>query len=400
MSYGENKRFDNLKLPVTWAVLAIVAVICVVAAILLLGDRREGLGEKDSGLRQVFDSVTKAPSSALSTPAQVVGEGGSFIDEYFFAVRENRELRKKVAELEQYRDQYHQAKDLNQRYEKLLNLRIEPEVETVAARSVSVTRGPFNRNRLINVGSQQGVAFGHPVMTEHGLIGRVVSVGPQVSRVMMVTDVVSHVPVMIMRSDARAIMNGDGGPYPKLDFIRGRDAIQEGDQIYSSGDGGIFPRGLPVGIARKGVDGWRVQLYANRSPIDFVKVLKYEDFTRLPDADSVMTSPDMTSVLPPPQAGAAVNSSASAAASTSSAVSAARPTSTPQTNATTSQSASARPAAAGATASRTTPPAASRPATPSPQPSAQPSPQPSTESNLRPYVPPAQTATPAPDADQ
>ncbi|EGF93420.1 rod shape-determining protein MreC [Asticcacaulis biprosthecium C19] len=302
MSYGDNKHFEHLKLPMTWAVMGVVGLVCIVAALMLLGDRSEQVEADAYARRQGFDSAAGPVNNVLSWPVHKVGDGTNWLDDYLFAVSENRILRKKVAELSQYENMYKQERDLNSRYEKLLNLRTEPELQMVAARSVSVSRGPFANNRLIDAGSKKGITFGNPVITDQGLVGRIVGVSSDVSRVLMVTDVTSHVPVMVMRSDARAMMNGDGNTgYTKLDFVRGKDSVREGDQVLTSGDGGIFPRGLPVGEAVKGVDGvWRVRLYSNRAPIDFVKVVKFQDFSQLPDASTLLRSPPVSDILPPP----------------------------------------------------------------------------------------------------
>ncbi len=325
MSYGDNnKHFEHLKLPMTWAVMGIVGFVCVVAALLFLGDRREAVEPGSYANRDGFDTVAGVPDKILAAPVHVVGDGTNWLDDYLFAVRENRILKKKVALLQQDHDRMVELQDVNSRYEKLLNLRTEPPVETVTARSVAVSRGPFSNNRLIDAGASKKISFGYPVITEQGLVGRVVGVSPDVSRVLMVTDVTSHVPVMMLRSDGRAMMDGDGGGYPKLDWVRGKDSVRVGDQILTSGDGGVFPRGLPVGEAVKGIDGvWRVRLYSNRSPIDFVKVLLFHDFSQLPNADALLRSPPVSDILPPPPMPAvqsAPASSASASATSSAAV--------------------------------------------------------------------------------
>ena len=323
MAYGDKTgHFEHLKLPMTWAVMGVVALVCVVAALLFLGDRREEVEASGYANRAGFDTVAGFPDKVLSYPVHKIGDGTNWFDDYFFAVRENRKLKMKVAELTQYRDLYIEEKDINSRYEKLLNLRTEPPVETVTARSVAVSRGPFANNRLIDAGSNKKISFGNPVITDQGLVGRIVGVSPDVSRVLMVTDITSNVPVMILRSDARAMMRGDGGGYPKLDWVRGKESVKAGDQILSSGDGGVFPRGLPVGEAVKGVDNvWRVRLYSNRSAIDFVKVLLFKDFSQLPNADTILRAPSVSDVLPPP-ALPAVQPASSAAASTAAASSA------------------------------------------------------------------------------
>jgi len=107
--------------------------------------------------------------------------------------------------------------------------------------------------------------------------------------------------VMIDRTNARAILSGDGGPNPRLDYLRGQDPVREGDRVLSSGDGGLMPRGLPVGYAVKGLDGrWRVALSSDKGPIDFVRVLLFQDFTQTVDQHQLDRLP-----TPPPTPGAA-----------------------------------------------------------------------------------------------
>ena len=387
MPYGDNKHFEHLKLPVTWAVMGIVVVVSIIAALMFLGDRREELDGKSFGDRSGFDSAAEPANAVLSTPVHVVGAGTSWLDDYLFAVRENRILKKKVAELSQYKDAYVEMKDINTRYEALLNLRTEPPVETVTARSVSVARGPFNNNRLIDAGADKKIAFGNPVITDQGLVGRIVGVSPHVARVLMVTDVNSHVPIMVMRTDARAMMDGDGGGYPKLDWVRGKDSVRKGDQILTSGDGGIFPRGLPVGEAVQGIDGgWRVRLYADRAPIDFVKVLLFKDFSQLPNAEALLRSPPVNQVLPAPvvpKPGNAV-AATSASASASSGSSQAQPASS-----------AAKPATT-ATSSSTAPKPAAKPVTPKPvkpKSAAASSSAAPAAGDLKPFVPPSTTSS-------
>ncbi len=382
MPYGDNKHFEHLKLPVTWLVIGIVGIVLVVAALMLLGDRRDEVDPSTYAARTAFDSVAEPVNSVLSGPVHAAGDGTNWLDDYLFAVRENRILKKKVAELNQYRDAYLEMKDVNTRYEALLNLRTEPPVETVTARSVSVSRGPFNNNRLIDAGSEKKIAFGNPVITDQGLVGRIVGVSPNVSRVLMITDVTSHVPIMVMRTDARARMTGDGGGYPKLEFVRGKDTVRQGDQVLTSGDGGIFPRGVPVGIAVKGVDNvWRVKLYADRAPIDFVKVLLFKDFSQLPNADQLLKTPPVSDLLPPPPMPKVdANSAATAAAAANSAAASAS-----------AAAAAPKPAPASTTT------AALRPATPKPEVKTAPKPKPAAapssaaaapaEPEFRPFVP-------------
>jgi rod shape-determining protein MreC len=204
----------------------------------------------------------------------------------------------------------------------------------VAARIVTDSHGPFADTRLSNAGSEKGVKAGNPVMSENGLVGRVIGVTNGASRVLLLTDIASRTPVMIDRTNARAILTGDGGPNPRLDYLRGRDPIREGDRLLTSGDGGVLPRGLPVGTAVKGLDGrWRVVLASDKAPIDFVRILLFEDFTQVVNQKELSQTP-----APPPTPGpggatvkpdAAVDAAAAVPSKAPAAADAASPTAKP-----------------------------------------------------------------------
>ncbi len=120
----------------------------------------------------------------------------------------------------------------------------------------------------------------------------------------------SRTPVLVARTDARAILLGDGGSNPRLGYLRGQEPVRDGDRVLTSGDGGVFPRGLPVGVAAKGLDGqWRVRLDADLTAIDFIRVLEFQDFTQFVDEKQL----EKTS-LPPLPAGEVVQSPPSSSA--------------------------------------------------------------------------------------
>lgn len=290
----------ELKVPLTWtaAVALIVAAVAVVAV--LISDRREALRTEAYGAtRGVADQVLTPVGDALSAPGRWTGSGVDAIRGYFFAVSENRRLKAELKEMDQWRAVALALRNENDRYRTLLGLKTDPPIPMVAARVVTDSRGPFADTRLANAGTEKGVKVGNPVMSENGLVGVIIGVTKGASRILLLTDTASKVPVMIDRTNARAILTGDGGPNPKLEYLRGIDPVKEGDRIMTSGDGGMLPRGLPVGTAVKGLDGrWRVVLASDKSPIDFVRILMFQDFVQLANLKALSER-----VVPPPTAG-------------------------------------------------------------------------------------------------
>jgi len=275
--------FGEVKVPLAWTAAVALVIAAIVAVTLIANDRRGTFKAQAYGVtRQAVDTVAAPVGGVLSTPLEWGGSAVNYVAGYFGAISENRRLKRELAEARQWRDVAIALKDRNERLESVLGLHTEPPIPMVTARVVLDSRGPFANSRLANVGTADGVVVGNPVMSDRGVVGRIVGLSPHISRVLTLTDVASKVPVLIDRTNARAILAGDGSGNPKLDYLRGRDAIKQGDRILTSGDGGVFPRGLPVGVAYKAFDGhWRVALAADSSSIDFVRILKFDDFSQL-----------------------------------------------------------------------------------------------------------------------
>lgn len=375
--------FKEMKVPLGWAAAAAVALTLAGAIALMVTDHRadnqHGAG---APVRETIDRIEAPVGRVVSAPAGWVRGAVNGVKGYFFAVGENRKLKRQLKAMNDLEAQNASLKDLNERYAALLELQTDPPIEMVTGRAVTDSRGPFANSRLINVGSDQGVKVGNPAMSENGLVGRVIGVTEGVSRITLLTDVASRVPVMIDRTNARAILTGDGGPSPRLAYLRSRDPPQPGDVVVTSGDGGLFPRGLPVGYAVKGIDGsWHVQLSSDRAPIDYVRILKFQDFSQLADlerlarvtapsamAGSAPNSQDPERRLPLPSAPPAPTPEPKAAEPK-----AAEPKSTASQTAqpqTTAQPKAAPPPPSPAPKTQNAPAAGAAAATPAPQPKA------------------------------
>lgn len=397
MSLRDNP-LGELKVPLTWTAGIVFLVVLIAAVAILLSDRREAFDTDAYGNpRTLSDKVMAPVGDVLSTPGRLTGQGVEGVRGYFFAVQENRRLRAELETMRQWRDVAVALRDTNDRYRAVLGLKTDPPIPMATARIVTDSRGPFAHTRLANAGAEKGITIGNPVMSENGLVGRVVGVTEGVSRVLLLTDVASRTPVMIDRTNARAILTGDGGPNPKLEHLRGHNPVREGDKVLTSGDGGLFPRGLPVGVVVKGLDGrWRVVLASDKAPVDYVRILLFEDFTQVVDRAALEPegAPPPTpgySTLPPPEPEPAPAASAPATpeparppAATRAQTPAPKTTPTPKTTAD-------RPAAATPPAkTAATPP----PKTPAPKAAATP---PATTAPAPKTTPPAKT-TPAPKA--
>ena len=291
--------FNEMRLPLLLSAAVALIIALVVGVTLLFSDRRETIQTQAYGVtRTMGDHVVAPVSSWITAPSRWVQNGVNAVQQYFFAVSENRRLRAELTVARTWRTTAIALQDTNERYRALLGLKVNPPIPMVSGLAVADSRGPFANSRLVNVGSEKKVEVGNPVLNENGLVGRVVGVAEGVSRVLLLTDVTSRTPVLLDRTDSRAILAGDGGPNPRLDYMRGPDPVKENDLVLTSGDGGVLPRGIPVGHAVKGLDGrWRVVLSADDGAIDYVRILLFKDFRQLANTPRLSELP-----APPPTA--------------------------------------------------------------------------------------------------
>jgi len=153
-----------------------------------------------------------------------------------------------VLELTEISQQYQSLKTENERLRGLLGSRARLPAQVLVAELVGVVPTPNTFQVIIDKGSAAGVTLGHAVIDAHGLFGQVVEVDRFTSRVLLIADTSHAVPVQVNRNGVRSIAGGTG----RLDILELENVpvtadIQEGDLLESSGLGGRFPRGYPVG---------------------------------------------------------------------------------------------------------------------------------------------------------
>lgn len=269
-------RFDSLpkagrthtRRRVTIAIL----IISLLVFVLGLNGRQPA-----SGAQKVAEGGAAQVMTILSMPVRGLESIFENISRHFELAQENETLRAEVARLRQIEDQGLALAEQVNYLEQVLNTEIiGPNLDTrIAARAVSENEGPFVRSALINAGLRKGVSDGDPVMTLNGLYGRIVRSGGRSSRALLLTDLNSRVAVMSQRSRARAILTGNNSASPTLEF-RGQSDWQAGDRVVTSGDDGVLPRGLPVGIVNAAdQSGLTVRLLTDKDPVDWVVITPF-----------------------------------------------------------------------------------------------------------------------------
>lgn len=157
----------------------------------------------------------------------------------------------------------------------LLSLKQNQPTIIGAFRIVGASGTSFMRSAILTGGRPDGLAIGQPAREGDGLVGRIVEVGQFSARVLLLTDLSSRVPVRVEASRQTAIAAGINGPELSIQFLSYGDPPKIGDDLFTSGDGGIFPPGIPVArVSRVTAEGIFAVPFANPNGLDVVVVMQ------------------------------------------------------------------------------------------------------------------------------
>lgn len=226
-----------------------------------------------AAVRSGFAELTTPISSGLHGMRRTVASLGSLGD-HIGGANEIRALHRRLADEQAVVLRARMIVQENHRLRRLLRLRDATEGPVLAARLVSSSASSTRRFATLNAGSLQGVQVGQPVRGPDGLIGRVLESGFGTSRVLLLTDAESIVPVRRTRDNMPAIAAGRGDG--TLD-IRSAGSVnapfQPGDLFVTSGTGGLYPPNIPVAkVTARARDTAIGHPFANPDSLDFALV--------------------------------------------------------------------------------------------------------------------------------
>lgn len=221
--------------------------ICLIGLVLLLLSSNFG-HERDW-------SLGEALLVELTAPIQAVVRGGVERVEkvwlgYLYLVNlreENRHLREKVEALERERQRHEELISASTRLAELLDLKETLDDPVAAAQVIGVDPTGWFKAVIVNKGKLDGIRVDMPVLSARGVVGRVVSVSQHYSKVLLIIDQNSAVDILVQRSRDRGMVKGMFSDVCRVDYLVSTSDVVVGDVLITSGLGGVYPKGLPVG---------------------------------------------------------------------------------------------------------------------------------------------------------
>lgn len=262
------RREQNLAL-----VSAVVsgAVITTGLLLLLVARVNPDAGAKMRGT--MLDIVTPI-WSVIRAPFDGAGRAIAWSSDYIGAVDRNRDLTAELASAKAELQKANADRLALVQIKQAMKVREPSRTTVVTARIVAATSGSVVRTVMLAAGAGDGVGIGMPVIAAQGLIGRTIEIGNHSVRVLLLTDPASRIPVVVQRTGQAGLAVGGNRPALELrDRVGPEVPLLTGDQVVTSGDGGIFPPGVPVGtIIAAGVEPPQIRPAANPIGVGFVNI--------------------------------------------------------------------------------------------------------------------------------
>jgi rod shape-determining protein MreC len=229
--------------------------------------------------------VTSPISSAGRGVSRFFGGIGESVGNYIQAGSQNAELKRRLDESRRRLIEAQATELENKRLKALLGLTRETQDGVAVTRIVGSSFASVRRLATLSAGASAGVRPGQPVRSADGLVGRVIEAGRWASRVLLVGDSASNVPVRLVRDGTAAIASGHGDGTIDLKTLElGENPFRRGDVLVTSGVGGVYPPDIPVAVVVS-VAGERTvaKPLADPANVEYAMVLKiYQPLADVP----------------------------------------------------------------------------------------------------------------------
>ena len=214
-------------------------------------------------------------------PLNTFKNSGDNINNIFYVYRNNKNL---IIENENLKSQLIEQKFIrkeNIELRNLLNVKKENSYSFVTAKILSQSNFSFSHSMILSVGLDNNISINSPVIYKNHLVGYISDIGNKSSRVTLITDINSKIPVLVLDKNIKFIMSGDNNNYLKLLNFGNTNLLENGDEVYTSGDGGMYPKGLMVGKVIKGSENQLViEPSLTIGKLDYLQIIDWTALSR------------------------------------------------------------------------------------------------------------------------
>ena len=221
-------------------------------------------------VRSIVNDGIYRVSLVVSSPSRFIPQATGKLTNLFNIKSENEKLKKALEVYRQKELSVEYLTNENKNLKKILESDDTLFKKHIVLSKVLIDKdSPYLKSIIINRGSKSGILKGMPVMDKEFLVGRIVETNYLSSRVLLLNDLNSRIPVIFGKEGVQAILEGTGGSKPSLEYLPEGYVIQKGIDVFTSGKDGIFLPGSPIGTT---TEEGEVELFSESSQLSFVKV--------------------------------------------------------------------------------------------------------------------------------
>ena len=197
-------------------------------------------------LKISLNEIVYRSSFIVSIPEKKIKEFGIRVKEHYLLYNEYKDVKEKLSKLESKKYQTEFIINENKRLKELIEEYVYISDELVAKVLID-KKSPFLRSIIVNKGSKDKVELGMAVLDKGYLVGKIVEVNYSTARALLVSDLNSKIPVAIEPGNIQSILSGTGKFDGKIQYLQNEGLIEKISIVYTSGSGGLFKSGIPIG---------------------------------------------------------------------------------------------------------------------------------------------------------
>jgi len=229
-------------------------------------------------LKILLNEIVYRSSFIVSVPERKIYNLTNKIKDHYNIYNDYLLIKEEANQLqsEKYETQF--LREENKRLKKIIKEYIYKSEELVAKVLID-KKSPFLKSIIVNKGSKDNIKLGMAVLDGSYLVGKIVEVNYLTSRALLVSDLNSKIPVGIEPNNIQSILTGTGKQNGKIEYLENEISIEDKSIVYTSGSGGLFKSGIPVGIYYKenSDEKEKVKFFSKLSQLTFVKLVSFEE---------------------------------------------------------------------------------------------------------------------------
>ncbi len=244
----------------------------IIASIILLS--LEAINSKSLNfVRSAIKDVIYRTSFIASIPGNSITSVSTKVQNYFEVYEQYEIAKSKLQQLENQKNQINYLKIENDKLKKVIDDTDVYNYEFITTKVLVDKKSPFLKSVILNKGFNSGLKKGMPVLDGSYFIGRITEANYLSSRVLLISDLNSKIPVLIEPMGYRAIMSGNGEKPALLEFLPKNHQLEVGNLVYTSGTDGIFFPGIPIGRVELIEKKFHTKFFSDLSQLYLVNVI-------------------------------------------------------------------------------------------------------------------------------